>query len=185
MSRSIQLMSLAMELKINLTMLFSLFSLFLFSVFYFFLRNKYLDRVPPGSLGLPFIGQTFGFLKALKADSINEWVQEGIANHGPIWKANLLGCPTIVLHGTAANKFVYTCDENMLVNSQPQSMRRMLGSNNILELTGDNHKRVKAAIVSFLKLEVLKKYVVKVDEEIRHHLETHWRGKCEAKVKKI
>nr|GEY04183.1 RNA-directed DNA polymerase, eukaryota [Tanacetum cinerariifolium] len=36
-----------------------------------------------------------------------------------------------------------------------------------------------AALVSFLKLDVLKQYVAKIDEEIQYHLQTHWHGKNE------
>nr|GEY05482.1 cytochrome P450 716B1-like [Tanacetum cinerariifolium] len=85
----------------------------------------------------------------------------------------------VVLHGPSANKFIYTCDGNILTNTQPLSISRILGTKNIIELSGHDHKRVRAALVSFLKLEVLKQYVAKVDEEIQHHLQTHWHGKHE------
>lgn len=43
-------------------------------------------------------------------------------------------------------------------------------------LTGDDHKRVRGALVSFLRPEILKQYVEKMDEEVRKHLEMHWYG---------
>lgn len=49
-----------------------------------------------------------------------------------------------------------------------------------MELSGDEHKRVREALVSFLKPEVLKQSVGKMGEEIRLHIDTHWRGKCNA-----
>ncbi|KAJ0450282.1 putative taxadiene 5-alpha-hydroxylase [Helianthus annuus] len=140
----------------------------------------YNDQLPPGSLGLPFIGQSLSLLKALKTDRIEKWFQERITNHGPVWKASLFGYPTVVLHGPTANKFIYTCDGNLLSNTQPPSVSKILGSKNIMELSGNDHKRVRVALVSFLKPEVLKQYVAKVDEEIRHHLQTNWHGKHEA-----
>ena len=36
------------------------------------------------------------------------------------------------------------------------------------------HKRVRRALVSLLKPEVLKQYVGKMDEQIRKHFEIHW-----------
>nr|XP_043620050.1 taxadiene 5-alpha hydroxylase-like [Erigeron canadensis] len=163
--------------------------LFLVSIFlyvYFFSRGKkYSGRLPPGSLGLPLIGQSFDLLKALKSDEVEEWIKKRIAKHGPIWKTRLFGYPTVVLHGIAANKFVYTCDGNILTNKQPPSISRIMGTRNIIELTGDDHKRVRGALVSFLKPDVLKQYVAKVDEEIQNHLETHWRGKNEVQVQPL
>ncbi|KAJ0651578.1 putative abieta-7,13-dien-18-ol hydroxylase [Helianthus annuus] len=95
-------------------------------------------------------------------------------------KQVFFGYPTVVLHGPTANKFIYTCDGNLLSNTQPPSVSKILGSKNIMELSGNDHKRVRVALVSFLKPEVLKQYVAKVDEEIRHHLQTNWHGKHEA-----
>ncbi|KAL7592516.1 hypothetical protein Lser_V15G32089 [Lactuca serriola] len=173
-----------MELKIFITFLLLLL-LFLFSIFLLFRGKKYPDRLPPGSLGLPVIGQSLDLLKALKADKVDKWFQEGITKHGPIWKASLFGYPTVVLHGPAANKFIYTCDGNILTNSQPPSISRIMGSKNLFELAGHDHKRVRAAVALFLKLEVLKQYVMKVDEEIQHHLQMHWHGNHEIQVQPL
>ncbi|KAK1422609.1 hypothetical protein QVD17_17894 [Tagetes erecta] len=167
------------------TTLVLLLLLTLVPVFFLFRRNKYNGQLPPGSLGLPVIGQSLGLLNALKADKVEKWFQERIARHGPVWKANLFGYPTVVLHGPTANKFVYTCDGNLLTNTQPPSLSRILGSKNIIELSGNDHRRVRAALVSFLKLEVLKQYVAKVDDEVQHHLLTHWHGKQTVKVQAL
>ncbi|MFS8015412.1 putative abieta-7,13-dien-18-ol hydroxylase [Helianthus anomalus] len=172
----------AMEFMVFITLLLLLI---LVPILFLFRYKKHSDRLPPGSLGLPVIGQSLGLLKALKADRVDKWFQERITNHGPVWKANLFGYPTVVLHGPAANKFIYTCDGNLLTNTQPPSISRILGSKNIIELSGNDHKRVRAALVSFLKLEVLKQYVGKVDEEVQHHLLTHWHGKHEVQVQPL
>ncbi|GJR03955.1 cytochrome P450 716B1-like protein [Tanacetum coccineum] len=58
-----------------------------------------------------------------------------------------------------------------------------MGSKNLFELSGHDHKRVRAALVSFLKLDVLKQYVAKIDEEIQYHLQTHWHGKNEIQIR--
>lgn len=51
-----------------------------------------------------------------------------------------------------------------------------------MELSGDEHKRVRAALVSFLRPEVLKGFVGKMDEEVRRHIDMNWEGKPEVKV---
>ncbi|KAK3000482.1 hypothetical protein RJ639_021031 [Escallonia herrerae] len=139
-------------------------------------------RLPPGSMGLPVIGQSLSLLKAMKANTGDEWFQDRIRKYGPISKLSLFGTPSIFLHGQAANKFIYTCDGNKLANNQPKSISRLMGERSIIELSGEDHKRIRAALVSFLKPEVLKQYVGKLDEEIRHHLDMHWHGKQEVKV---
>ncbi|KAK2974796.1 hypothetical protein RJ640_005580, partial [Escallonia rubra] len=149
----------------------------------FLLRaRRATKRLPPGSMGLPVIGQSLSLLKALRANTGDEWFQDRIRKYGPISKLSLFGTPSIFLHGQAANKFIYTCDGNKLANKQPKSISRLIGERSIIELSGEDHKRIRAALVSFLKPEVLKQYVGKLDEEIRHHLDMHWHGKQEVKV---
>ncbi|XP_076884237.1 cytochrome P450 716B1-like [Bidens hawaiensis] len=162
-----------------------LLSLILVPTIFLFQDKKYSNQLPPGSLGLPVIGQSLSLLKALKADKVDKWFQERITNYGPVWKASLFGYPTVVLHGPTANKFFYTCDGNLLTNTQPPSISRILGSRNIFELSGNDHKRVRAAVGPFLKIEVLKQHVAKVDEEVRHHLLTYWHGKNEVQVQPL
>ncbi|KAI7755802.1 hypothetical protein M8C21_014926 [Ambrosia artemisiifolia] len=181
---SCELCFLAMEFMIFLSLLLLLL-LILFPSFFVFLHKNYNGKLPPGSLGLPLIGQSLGLLKALKADRVDKWFHEGITKYGPVWKASLFGYPTVVLHGPTANKFIYTYDGNILTNTQPPSVSRIVGSKNINELSGADHKRVRAALVSFLKPEVLKKYVAKVDEETKHHLQLHWHCKHEVQVQPL
>nr|GEU31631.1 cytochrome P450 716B1-like [Tanacetum cinerariifolium] len=147
--------------------------------------TKYSNRLPPGSLGVPVIGQSLDLLKALKNDKVEEWFHKGIAKNGPIWKASLFGYSTVVVHGPSANKFIYTFDGNVVTSTQPPSISRIIGSKNVFELSGHDHKRVRAALVSFLKLDVLKQYVTKIDEEIQYHLQTHWHGKNEIQVQPL
>ncbi|XP_071698899.1 cytochrome P450 716B2-like [Rutidosis leptorrhynchoides] len=174
-----------MEAKVDTMLIVFLLSILVYIYFVGRSNKRYSGRLPPGSLGLPLIGQSFEVLKALKADKVDEWFKVRIAKHGPIWKTNLFGYPTVVLHGTAANKFVYTYDGSIMTSKQPPSVSRIWGANNIVELTGNDHKRVRAAMVSFLKIEVLKQYVAEVDQEIQIHLQTHWNGHNEVQVQPL
>lgn len=58
----------------------------------------------------------------------------------------------------------------------------ILGERNLTELSGEDHKRVRGALVSFLKPESLRQYVGEMDEEVRRHLKLHWQGKQEVTV---
>ncbi|CAI9270189.1 unnamed protein product [Lactuca saligna] len=164
------------------TTLFLVLLLLLFMSLIILRTRRPSNLLPPGSLGLPMIGQSFSLLKALRANTDQEWFQERIKKYGSISKLTLFGHPTVFLHGQAANKFIYTCDGNTLANKMPPSLSRILGKNIIVELNGEDHKRVRTAIVSFLRPEVLKIYAVKMDLEIRKHLDDHWHGKHEVEV---
>ncbi|KAK7300101.1 hypothetical protein RJT34_10935 [Clitoria ternatea] len=145
-------------------------------------RRKPSKRVPPGSLGIPIIGQSLDLLRAMRANTAEKWLEERIKNYGPISKLSLFGKPTVMLYGQAANKFVFSGGGNTIVNGQTQSIRMILGDRNLLELSGEDHRRVRSALVSFLRPESLKRYVGKMDEEVIRHLHMHWHGKQEVKV---
>ncbi|KAI9200579.1 hypothetical protein LWI28_010075 [Acer negundo] len=163
--------------------IFTLFLLIVLPLLYLLISTKKIyKKLPPGSWGLPFFGQSLSFLHAMRTNTAENWVQERVRKYGPVSKFNFLGTPTVFLHGQAANKFIYTCDCNTLANQQPTSIRRLMGERNITELSGIDHKRVRGALVSFLKPEVLKQYVGRMEEEVKRHMEMHWHGKEEVQA---
>ncbi|KAL0399236.1 UNVERIFIED_CONTAM: cytochrome [Sesamum radiatum] len=145
-------------------------------------RRLPLKRLPPGSLGIPVIGQSLGFLWAMRANTAEKWIADRAKRYGPISKMSLLGKPTVFIHGQAANKLVFTSDDSKMSNHQTESMKRILGDRSLVELSGEEHMRVRKALVSFLKPDSLKNYVGKMDEEIRLHLLLHWQGKQKVTV---
>eukprot|EP01018_Ginkgo_biloba_P016325 Gb_33309 [translate_table: standard] len=143
------------------------------------IRSK---NVPPGSLGLPIIGETFGFLRAQRADTSKAWIDGRVAKYGPIFKTSLMGCPTVVMTGQAGNKFLFANDCKTVVNKQPSTVSRIMGKHNLLEISGEDHRRLRGAIMSFLKPEALQKLVGKMDAAIQKHLDEYWKGKESVKV---
>ncbi|PHU13034.1 hypothetical protein BC332_19964 [Capsicum chinense] len=157
--------------------------LVLLPVFLLLVRRRGASkRVPPGSLGFPIIGQSLGMLRAMRANTAEKWLEERVQKYGPISKLNLFGKPTVFIYGQAANKFVFTSDDSVLTNQQPQSVKMILGDRCLGELNSEDHKRVRDALVSFLKPDSLKCYVEKLEEEVRIHLETYWKDKQIIKV---
>ncbi|KAF4377116.1 hypothetical protein F8388_017520 [Cannabis sativa] len=145
-------------------------------------RKRSAKKLPPGSLGLPIIGQSLSLLRAMRANTAEKWLEKRIKKYGPISKLSLFGNPTVFLHGPAANKFIFTSSCSIITNQQVKSIQMVLGDRSLLELTGDDHKRVRNALMLFLRPESLKDCVGKLEEEIRWHLEMHWQGKQQVTV---
>lgn len=158
--------------------------LFIIPIFFIIIKTKASPKkqLPPGSLGLPIIGQSLTLLRAMRANTAEKWLEERVRKYGPVSKLSLFGKPTVFIHGQAANKLVFAGDSGAIANQQTTSVRVILGERNLLELSGDDHKRVRDALVSFLKPECLKQYVGQIDGEIKRHLEMHWQGKDQVKV---
>ncbi|XP_038899676.1 taxadiene 5-alpha hydroxylase-like [Benincasa hispida] len=140
-------------------------------------------NLPPGPLGVPFIGQSLSLLRAMRTNSAEQWLQKRVAKYGPVSKMTLFGKPTVFVHGAAANKaVVFLGEEGTVSNRQIESLKWILGERNLTELSGEDHKRVRGALVWFLRPQTLKSYVGKMDGEVRKHLNMYWHGKKEVTV---
>ncbi|GLJ25574.1 hypothetical protein SUGI_0489930 [Cryptomeria japonica] len=116
-------------------------------------------NLPPGNLGLPLIGQTFEFLSAYRSNTPQDWIEQKVLKYGSVFKTSLMGCPTVVLNGPAGNRLLFQNDFNIIANKQPISLTRIVGKKSILELSGEDHKRMRSAIMQFLKPEALQKFL--------------------------
>ncbi|KAL5548334.1 hypothetical protein UlMin_003565 [Ulmus minor] len=163
----------------------TLLTIFLFLIPIFLLltkRRRSSKGLPPGSLGIPIIGQSLTLLRAMRANTAEEWLENRIRKYGPISKLTLFGKPTVFLHGHAANKFIFTSNDSTIGNQETKSIQMILGDRNLLELNGEDHKRVRGALMLFLKPDSLKQYVGKMELEMKKHLEMHWQGKQQVTV---
>ncbi|KGN57442.1 cytochrome P450 716B1 [Cucumis sativus] len=160
----------------------TIFFCLLIPIFLFLRRSSKKRQLPPGSLGFPLIGQSLSLLRAMRTNTAEQWAQQRIRNYGAISKLTLFGKPTVFIGGQSGNKLIFSGDCAVVSNQQNESLRAILGERNLLELIGEDHKRVRNALVSFLKPECLKEYVGKMDEEIRSHIRMHWHCKQEVTV---
>ncbi|GLJ25891.1 hypothetical protein SUGI_0496280 [Cryptomeria japonica] len=134
-------------------------------------------NLPPGKLGLPLIGETLQFMRAHRANKSKEWVQSKVSKYGHVFKTSLMGRPTIVLTGQAGNRFIFNNDYKIITNKQTSSVSRLLGPKNLLDLPVDDHKRMRGAIMSFMKPEVLQKFLGIMESVILQHFAEYWQGK--------
>ncbi|GJN09633.1 hypothetical protein PR202_ga27656 [Eleusine coracana subsp. coracana] len=138
-------------------------------------KTKPRKPVPPGSFGLPFIGQTFRFLRALRTNTGEEWLHQQASTYGPVSRLSLFGCPTAMLAGASGNKFIFA--SSAVINKKPESMARMIGRRTIRDVEGEDHRRVRAIMMQFLRPDACKRYVASIDDEVQRHLDAEWHGR--------
>ncbi|AQK48952.1 taxane 10-beta-hydroxylase [Zea mays] len=135
--------------------------------------------LPPGDLGVPVIGQTFSLLHALRSNTDDQWFRARIKRYGPVSKMSVLGSPTVLLAGTEANHFIFT--NQGLILTQTRALRSLL-RRSILTLTGDDLKQVRSALQGYLRPEMVRGYVGKMDAEVRRQLKLNWVGRSTVNV---
>ncbi|GLJ28364.1 hypothetical protein SUGI_0558120 [Cryptomeria japonica] len=139
-------------------------------------RKGRVKNLPPGSLGLPLIGQTLEYVSAKESNKTKEWIEEKVAKYGPVFKTSLMGCPTVVVTGQAGNKFLLQNDYSIITNKKPITSSRIIGRKSLFELGVEDHKRMRGALMQFMKPEALQKFVGRMESVILEHFANCWEG---------
>ncbi|XP_019241807.1 PREDICTED: cytochrome P450 724B1-like [Nicotiana attenuata] len=95
-------------------------------------------------MGLPFVGETFGFFTPHKSFSIGNFLQEHRSRYGEVFKSNLFGSPTIVSCDLEFSIFVLQNEGRLFQSSYPKSVRDILGKHSLMLVTGDLHKKFRS-----------------------------------------
>lgn len=88
-------------------------------------------------MGLPIIGETL----AVAADG-DSFGATRVARHGPIYKTNILGTPTVMVHQANAVSTLLASEHAAEV-VWPSTTATLVGPSSLNLLTGSEHERVK------------------------------------------
>ncbi|XP_021859783.2 3-epi-6-deoxocathasterone 23-monooxygenase CYP90C1 isoform X2 [Spinacia oleracea] len=113
-------------------------------------------RVPEGSWGWPFIGETLDFIASSRTSTPVTFMHQRKSMYGKVFRTHLLGKPVIVSTDPEINKVVLQNHGNIFIPSYPKSITELFGESSILRMNGALHKRVHASIGRFLKSPELK-----------------------------
>jgi retinoid hydroxylase len=132
------------------------------------------NQHPPGSFGLPIIGETFPFIR----DPYN-FVNQRYRQHGSIFKTHLLGKPTVVMVGPEAVEFLLSThiDYFSWREGWPQNFQTLLGESLFLQ-DGAEHKRNRRLMMPALHGPALASYVSTMELITQDYLQK-WQKKQE------
>ncbi|KAJ8451775.1 hypothetical protein Cgig2_007258 [Carnegiea gigantea] len=140
-------------------------------------RNPSLN-LPPGKMGLPFIGETIGYLKPYSATTIGEFMEHHVSRYGKIFKSNLFGEPTIVSADAGFNKFILQNEGRLFECSYPRSIGGILGKWSMLVLVGDMHRDMRVISLNFLSHARLRTHLLNEVEKHALLVLRSWRENC-------
>lgn len=110
--------------------------------------------LPPGSFGLPFLGETLNFLFD------PNFARKRQAKYGAIFKTRLLGRPTVVMAGAEANQFLLSTQMDCFSwrEGWPDTFRELLGESLFLQ-EGEEHRRNRKLLMPAFHGPALAGYV--------------------------
>uniref|UniRef100_A0A0D9XJ57 Ent-kaurenoic acid oxidase n=1 Tax=Leersia perrieri TaxID=77586 RepID=A0A0D9XJ57_9ORYZ len=108
-------------------------------------------KLPPGHMGLPFVGETltlfwhFKLARRPNPDAFVEAKRRRYGGGGDIYRTHLYGSPTVVVCSPAANKFVLQSPDTSFGTGWPSP--ELVGVSSIVNVHGGQHARLRKLVV--------------------------------------
>ncbi|CAI0546940.1 unnamed protein product [Linum tenue] len=138
-------------------------------------------KLPPGSMGLPIIGETLQFFVPYTSDDISPFISKRVQRHGPVFKTKLIGKPMIVSTDVDVNRLVLNQEregrEEMLFKPwYSDSFNEIMGNDSLLALEGSAHKYMRNLVLEGFGPERLKSLLADMERHTVRHLHS-WSSK--------
>ncbi|PIN07299.1 Cytochrome P450 CYP4/CYP19/CYP26 subfamily [Handroanthus impetiginosus] len=167
-------------MDISLASLFAIIATTLYLSLLILYRKTKLHKalnLPPGKMGWPLIGETKDFALLAARGELKKFFFDrmGRYNSPELFKTSLFGEKMVVFCSPAANKFVFS-NENELVKSWiPSSATKILLSDSPdVETT---KLKIRTVAFEFLKPDAVKMYIKTMDSIMSQHLDQVWAQK--------
>ncbi|XP_064872258.1 cytochrome P450 26A1-like [Oncorhynchus nerka] len=118
--------------------------------------------LPPGSMGLPFIGETLQLLLQRR-----KFLRMKRQKYGCIYRTHLFGNPTVRVMGANNVRHILLGEHKLVTVQWPASVRTILGSDTLSNMHGTQHKNKKKAIMRAFSRDALEHYIPVIQEEVR------------------
>ncbi|EFJ06765.1 hypothetical protein SELMODRAFT_186571 [Selaginella moellendorffii] len=124
-------------------------------------RFRKLQRLPPGSMGWPLIGELVPYVTIARSETPFRFTRERESKYGPVFKTSLVTGKTIMITDVEGVKFVLHNEGVLFETGYPQSLKDVLGERAMLFHHGDLQKRMHAMLKRFVSSTPLKKYLTR------------------------
>ncbi|XP_045189024.2 cytochrome P450 26A1-like [Mercenaria mercenaria] len=112
------------------------------------LKEETSAGLPPGSMGLPLIGESIEFVQKKV-----EFFKEKHIQYGKVFKTCLFGKSIIRVYGSDNIRKIIQGENKIVRSSYPTSVRKLIGTQSISMSHGDTHKSKKRELMKYLSPE--------------------------------
>ncbi|KAK2995972.1 hypothetical protein RJ640_026011 [Escallonia rubra] len=139
--------------------------------------------LPPGSMGLPFVGETIQFFSPHRLYDIPPFISKRVERYGTLFRTSLVGRPVVVSTDPETNYYIFQQEGKYFQCWYTESFIEILGQQSVLAYHGVIHKYLKNLILSLVSPENLKeKLLHDMDGSTRNYLRA-WSNHGEVDVK--
>ncbi|XP_020595681.1 cytochrome P450 90A1-like [Phalaenopsis equestris] len=106
-------------------------------------RKSATDALPPGTLGLPFVGETLHLITAYRTEDPEPFVDDRLHRHGGrLFTTHIFGERTVFSADPEFNHLVLAGEGRIFEGSYPSSISTLLGRHSLVLMKGKLHKRM-------------------------------------------
>ncbi|XP_062146144.1 cytochrome P450 87A3 [Alnus glutinosa] len=127
-------------------------------------------KLPPGSMGLPLLGETLQFFSPNTSSGVPPFIKERMDRYGPIFRTNLVGRPVVISTDPDLNHFVFQQEGNLFQSWYPETFTEIFGRQNVGSLHGFMYKYLKNMVLNLFGPESLKKMLPEVEQAATRRL---------------
>ncbi|XP_034286317.1 cytochrome P450 26A1 isoform X2 [Pantherophis guttatus] len=117
--------------------------------------------LPPGTMGLPFLGETLQLVLQRR-----KFLSMKRRQYGQVYKTHLFGRPTVRVMGVENVRHILLGEHRLVAVHWPASVRIILGSGCLSNLHDGQHKHRKKVIMKAFSREALEHYTPVIQEEV-------------------
>ncbi|XP_022726005.1 abscisic acid 8'-hydroxylase 4-like [Durio zibethinus] len=117
-------------------------------------------KLPPGSMGWPYIGETL----QLYSQDPNIFFLTKQKRYGEIFKTHILGCPCVMLASPEAARFVLVTHAHLFKPTYPKSKEKLIGPYALFFHQGECHTQLRKLVQRTLAPDAIRKLIPDIEE---------------------
>ncbi|KAK6262277.1 hypothetical protein QUC31_008093 [Theobroma cacao] len=123
-------------------------------------------KLPPGSMGLPIVGESFQFFSPYTTSDVSPFIKKRMDRYGSLFRTSLVGRKIVVSTDPEVNRFIFQQEGRLVQTWYMDSFDDIVGKENILSSHGFLHKYLRNLILNLFGSKSLKERLLSETEEL-------------------
>ncbi|XVF09819.1 hypothetical protein REPUB_Repub07fG0129200 [Reevesia pubescens] len=123
-------------------------------------------KLPPGSMGLPIVGESFQFFAPYTTSDVSPFIKNRMDRYGSLFRTSLVGRKIVVSTDPEVNRFIFQQEGKLVQSWYMDSFDDIVGKENVLSSHGFLHKYLRNLILNLFGSESLKERLLSEIEEL-------------------
>ncbi|KAG6785755.1 hypothetical protein POTOM_007339 [Populus tomentosa] len=137
-------------------------------------RNRIAEAdIPPGSCGLPLIGETIQFMAAMNnGRGFYDFVRARRLRYGNCFKTNILGLAQVFVSSTESAKIILNNESGKFTKRYIKSIAELVGDQSLLCASHGHHKLIRSCLTHLFSTSSISVFIKQFDELVVKSLST-------------